>query len=53
MIICYIDFNQRQDLVKEFQVKTVPDTIVYRDNKEIKRKIGYKSKQEFEEWIKR
>lgn len=51
LIVCYIDFDKRPDLVKEFQVKLIPDYMIYSDNKEIKRKRGYKSKEEFKKWL--
>lgn len=52
-IVCYIDFDKRADLVQEFKVKNIPDCIIYRKNKEIKRRVGYKSKKEFELWLKK
>jgi thioredoxin-related protein len=51
-IICYIDFNAREDLVKEFNVKNVPDIRLYQKKKEIKKKIGYRNYKEFIEWLK-
>jgi thioredoxin-related protein len=50
-IVCYIDFDSNKDLAKEFKVRILPDSMIYRNNIEIKRKVGYKNKEEFKQWI--
>lgn len=50
-IICYIDYDEYKDMAKQYQVKTLPDYRLYRNNVEIKKKIGYKSKIELFKWF--
>lgn len=50
-IICFVDFDQNKDMVKEYRVRTIPDYMLYRDSIEIKRKVGYKNKEKFQEWL--
>jgi len=49
-IICFVDFDKRPDLVKEYMVKIIPDSIIYRENAEIKRRKGYMSFKDFHKW---
>jgi len=51
-VVCYIDIEKRPDFAKEFGVKRIPDCVVYRSKKEIKRRVGYKNKAEFIQWFK-
>ena len=51
IIVCYIDFDSNKELAKEFKVRILPDYMIYRNNIEIKRKIGYKNKEEFKQWL--
>lgn len=50
-IICYIDNEKREDLVKEYRVKTIPDYFILKNNIEIKRKVGYKNYSNLTEWL--
>lgn len=50
-IVCFIDFDQRKDMVKEYKVRVIPDYMLYRESIEIKRKAGYKNKEKFQEWL--
>lgn len=50
-IICFVNFDLRKDMVKEYKVRTIPDYMLYRDNIEIKRKVGYKNKNKLQEWL--
>jgi len=50
-IVCFVDFDQNKDMVKEYRVRIIPDYILYRDSIEIKRKVGYKNKEKFQEWL--
>jgi thioredoxin-like negative regulator of GroEL len=49
-IVCFVDFDKRPDLVKEYMVKIIPDSIIYRENVEIKRRKGYMSFKDFHKW---
>jgi thioredoxin 1 len=50
-IVCFVDFDQNKDIVKEYRVRIIPDYMLYRNNIEIKRKTGYKNKEKFQEWL--
>lgn len=50
-IICYIDRDKREDLVKEYRVKNIPDYFVLKNNIEIKRKVGYKDYSSLTKWL--
>jgi thiol-disulfide isomerase/thioredoxin len=50
-IICYIDYDKYKDMAKQYDVKILPDYRIYRNKVEIKKKIGYKSKNELFDWI--
>lgn len=50
-IVCYVDYDKRPDMVKEYSVRIIPDSFIYSKMKEIKRKTGYTSKKEYEKWI--
>lgn len=50
-IICFIDYDKRKDMVKQYKVKTIPDSLLYKDKKEIKRKVGFKNKQDYIDWL--
>jgi thioredoxin-related protein len=51
-IVCYIDFDNNPDLVKTYKVKTIPDYFILKNKVEIKRKVGYTSKNNFVKWFK-
>lgn len=51
MIICYVDHDDRTDMVKEYNVKVLPTYFIYRNKKEIKRAIGYRGLNKFKEWL--
>lgn len=48
----FIDVDDNLDLVKKYEIKSVPTFILIDDNKEIKRMNGAKTREEFEEFIK-
>lgn len=50
-IICYINTEKRSDLTKEYQVKTIPDYFVLKNNIESKRKVGYSNYNNFTDWL--
>ena len=51
IIFCYVDYDKYKDMAKQYDVKILPDYRIYRNKVEIKKKIGYKSKNELFEWI--
>lgn len=51
-IICYINFDENQDLVRTYNVKTIPDYFILKNKIETKRKVGYTNKVAFIKWIK-
>jgi thioredoxin-related protein len=50
-IICYIDNEKREDLVKKYRVKTIPDYFILKKNIEIKRKVGYSNYPTLTRWL--
>jgi thioredoxin 1 len=52
-IICYVNTEKRSDLTKEYQVKTIPDYFVLKNNIESKRKVGYSNYHNFTDWLNR
>jgi thioredoxin 1 len=50
-VVCYVDIEKRPDFAKEFKVKRIPECIIYRNKKEIKRRVGYKNKIDFLNWL--
>lgn len=51
-IICYVDKDNNEDLIKEYKVKSIPDYLILRDNIEIARQVGYHGKDRLKEWLK-
>lgn len=51
-VVCLIDYDTNQDLVKEYKVKTIPDYFVLKNKQEIKRRKGYGNITKFKEWLK-
>lgn len=49
-IVCLVDIEKTPSTTKEFGVKSLPTSIIIKNNKEISRKVGYK-KQEYELWL--
>lgn len=49
-IVCYVDIDKNNDLKKEFKVKTLPDSRIIRDKKEIAMNKGYVPK-DYKKWI--
>jgi thioredoxin-related protein len=51
-IICLINIEKNQDLVKQYEVKRLPTSILLNDTlKEWSRKVGYQT-EEYELWLK-
>ena len=51
LIICYIDMDKNEDLVKEYGVKHIPDYFILKNKTEFGRKIGYINLEYFKRWI--
>jgi thioredoxin 1 len=51
MIVCYVDHDNRKDMVSEYGVRVLPTYFVYRNKKELKRATGYKGLSKFKEWL--
>ena len=51
MVVCIIDFDSNTDLVKEYNVRKIPDFRYYRNSVELSQKIGYSNKEQFAKWI--
>lgn len=49
-IVCYVDIDKHKDLKKEFQVKSLPDSRILKDQKEISSIRGYIPK-DYKKWI--
>lgn len=52
VIIVYIDIDEREDLKKEYRVKKIPDYMLLKKCKEIKRNVGYLNNHKLLEFIK-
>jgi thioredoxin-related protein len=51
-IVCFIDYQNNKQLVKQYKVSLIPDSIVI-DHKEnqLKRLKGFKDKHSYEAWL--
>jgi len=47
-----VDIDNHEELCKEYKVMSVPTLIIFENGKEIKRNIGFISKDKLEEFIK-
>lgn len=50
-IVCYLDFDSNKELVKEYQVKFIPDYCIIRKRIQIRRNKGYTTKEKFIKWF--
>lgn len=51
LIVCYIDYDENKDLVKEYKVRNIPDYFLLHKGVEIKRKVGYSNSKDFKKWL--
>ena len=51
LIICTINVDYNSDLVKTYNVGNIPDYFILHNKIEIKRRVGYKNKQDLIKWI--
>ena len=49
--IVKIDVDESEELAKQYGVMSVPTLVMLEDGKEIKKNIGFMSKQELIDWI--
>lgn len=47
----FIDADSQTELVKKFEIKSIPTYILIKDGKEVKRMNGAKTKQDFLDFI--
>jgi len=52
-LILKVNVDEQQDLAGQYQVMSIPTTILFKDGKEIGRQIGFTGKESFEELIKK
>lgn len=50
-IIVYSNIDKDSELAQEYQVKSIPDCRIIRNNIEISRKIGYLGIKDFTKWL--
>lgn len=51
IVLCYVDIEKREDLVKSYKIKTIPDYIVYKGRTQIRRRVGYPGFDQFKTWL--
>ena len=51
VIICYVDYDLNKEMVKQYDVKVLPDSRIYRNKVEIKQKTGYSSLLDLVDWF--
>lgn len=51
-IVCYVDYDTNNDLVKEYKVKLIPDYFILKKRIEMKRTVGYTNWGNFMMWLK-
>jgi thioredoxin 1 len=47
----YVDLDRNQDLATEYNVRSVPTLILFKDGKEVKRSVGAKSIEQLLEFV--
>ncbi len=50
-VICIVDYDSNKDLVDQFKVKTIPDSLIIEDNTVVRRKVGYPGFQAYKKWL--
>ena len=46
-----IDIDEYREQAKEVLIKSVPTVLLYKDGKEVDRKMGYQPKEKLLDWI--
>lgn len=49
-VVCVVDAGRREDLKKEYKLRSYPTSVVIRRGKEVARKVGY-DKRSYEAWL--
>lgn len=49
--IVKVDIDEANMLANEYQISSVPTLIIFENGKEVKRRSGFMSEQELEEWV--
>lgn len=49
-IICYIDTDENKQLAKDFNVRSLPDSKIFKDDIEISKLKGY-GRAEYDQWL--
>jgi len=47
----FVDYDTNKDLVDQFKVKTIPDSLIIEDNTVVRRKVGYPGFQAYKKWL--
>lgn len=50
-IVCFINVDNDKDLAKEYGVRSLPDCRIFKNNTEVKRKIGYEGPLRLRKWL--
>lgn len=50
-ITCVIDTDMDKNLAKKHRARSLPTSVVLENNKETKRKTGYKNKTDYTNWL--
>ena len=54
LIICFVDYNSNKNLVKQYNVSLIPDSLLIdSDGKVLKRLKGFKDKKTYGDWLKK
>ena len=49
--ILKLDVDEAKDVAEKYKVFTIPTLIIFKNGKEIKRKVGYQSLGELRKWV--
>lgn len=50
MIVCYVDVGSEKDIQKKYSVRSIPDSRIFDDGKEVSKIVGY-NKTKYQEWL--
>ena len=49
--VCKAEVDDNEDIAAQFGISSIPTVILFKDGKEAKRSVGYKSRAEMEKFI--
>ena len=49
--VCKAEVDDNEDIAAQFGISSIPTVILFKDGKEVKRSVGYKSRGEMEKFI--